>query len=141
MKFATLLTPSELSPSYLSSLIPPSVGANSAYNLRNANSIETVLAHSQLYDHSFLPSVVRSWNEQPQETRDSVNIASFKRHLNANIVLPPDYYNAGKRLGQIYHTRLRTKCSSLNQHFYPKNITQSPLCICGVFKDSKHFFF
>ena len=121
---------SELSPSYLSSLVPPSVGANSAYKLRNANNIETILANSQQYYNSFLPSVIRSWNELPQETRDSYNIASFKRHLNADIVLPPDYYNADKRLGQIYHTRLRTRCSSLNQHLFSKNITQSPLCIC-----------
>ena len=131
---------SELPPSYLTSLVPPSGGANSAYNLRNANSIETVQANSQLYYNSFLPSVIRSWNELPQETRDSYNIASFKRHLNADIVLPPDYYNAGKRLGQIYHTRLRTRCSSLNQHIFSKNITQSPLCICGEVEDSKHFF-
>ena len=123
---------SELSPSCLSSLVPPSVGANSAYNLRNANNIETVLANSQLYYNSFLTSVIRSWNELPLETRDSYNITSFKRQLNADIVLPPDYYNAGKRLGQIYHTRLRTRCSSLNQHLFSKNITQSPLCICGV---------
>ena len=131
---------SELSPSYLSSLVPPSVGANSAYNLRNANNIETILANSQLHYNSFLPSVIRSWNELPQETRDSHNIASFKRHLNADIVLPPDYYNAGKRLGQIYHTRLRTRCSSLNQHLFSKNTTQSPLCTCGEVEDSKHFF-
>ena len=130
---------SELSP-YLSSLVPPSVGANSAYNLRNANNIDTVLANSQLNYNSFLPLVIRSWNELPQETRDSYNIASFNRHLNADIVFPSDIYNLGKRLGQIYRTRLRTRCSSLNQHRYFKNITQSPLCICGEVEDSKHFF-
>ena len=58
---------SELSP-YLSSLVPPSVGVNSAYNLWNANNIETILANSQLYYNSFLPSVIGSWNELPQET-------------------------------------------------------------------------
>ena len=131
---------SELSPSYLSSLVPPSVGANSAYNLRNANNIETILANSQLYYNSFLPSVIRSWNELPQETRDSHNIASFKRYPNADTVVPLEYYNAGKRLGQIYHTRLRMRCSSLNQHLFSKNITQGPLCICGEVIDSKHFF-
>ena len=40
---------SELSASYLLSHVPPSVGANYAYNLRNANNVETVLATSQLY--------------------------------------------------------------------------------------------
>ena len=70
---------SEFSPSYLSALVPPSVGPKSTYNLWNANNIEIVLAHSQLYYNSFLPSVIRSWNELPQETRDSYNIASFKK--------------------------------------------------------------
>ena len=50
---------SKRSPSFLSSLVPPSVGANSAYNLRNANNIETVLVNSQLYYNSFLPLVIR----------------------------------------------------------------------------------
>ena len=72
---------SELSPYYLSSVDPLSVGVNSADNLRNANNIEIVLANSQLYYNSFLPSVIRSWNELPQEIRDSYDITSFKRHL------------------------------------------------------------
>ena len=46
---------SEHSPSYLSSLVPLSVGTSSAYNLWNANNIENVLADSQLYYKSFLP--------------------------------------------------------------------------------------
>ena len=76
-----------LSP-YLSLLVPL-IGTNSVYNLRNANKIDTVLVRDlPIYYNSFLPSVIRSWNELPQETRDSVSIASFKRHLNVDIRPP-----------------------------------------------------
>ena len=79
-----------LSP-YLSLLVPL-IGTNSVYNLRNANKIDTVLVRDlPIYYNSFLPSVIRSWNELPQETRDSVSIASFKRHLNVDIRPPPPH--------------------------------------------------
>ena len=53
----------------------------------------------------------------------------------------PSYYFDGKRLGQIYHARLRTNCSSLNQHLFSKNIIDSPLCACGAVEDTTHFLF
>ena len=132
---------SGMSPHYLTTLIPPIVGNTSTYNLPNANDIGMVHANSQLYYNSFLPSVIRKWNELPEDTRQSSNIASFKTHLNRERIAPPSYYCAGTRDGQIYHTRLRTSCSTLNHHLYPKNIIQSPLCACGAVENTKHFLF
>ena len=110
-----------LCPKYLSSLVPHSVGNNTDYSLRNANDIQTVQTNTLLYYNSFLPSAVRIWNDLPDEIQNSNTIASFKRGLSVNRHSHPAYYNAGKRLGQIYHSRLRTKCSSLNEHLYSKN--------------------
>ena len=53
----------------------------------------------------------------------------------------PIYYFDGKRVGQIYHVRLRTNCSSLNEHLFSKNIIDSPLCVCGAVEDTNHFLF
>ena len=39
----------------------------------------------------------------------------------------------------MYHTRLRTNCSSLNQHLYSKNIIADPSCACGGVESTKHF--
>ena len=103
------------SPHYLTTLIPPIDGNTSTYNLRNAHDIGIVHANPQLYYNSFLPSVIRKWNELPEDTRQSSNIASCKTHLNRDRIVPPSYYYAGTRDGQIYHTRLRTSCSNLNQ--------------------------
>ena len=45
----------------------------------------------------------------------------------------------GNRKLQILHTRLRTKCSSLNHDLFLKHITESPLCRCGAVETTGHF--
>ena len=94
-----------------------------------------------MYYNSFLPSAIRGWNEISEETRNSNSISTFKFKLNSNIQRPPKYYNCGTRIGQIYHTRLRTSCSSLNQYLFSKNIVNSPSCSCGAIEDAHHFLF
>ena len=130
-----------LSPNYLSSLVPPTVGSTSSYPLRNASNLQTIRTNSEQYYNSFLPSVIRDWNELPQQTRDSPSLNIFKNKLNHNINVPPRYYNVGKRLGQVLHARLRTKCSSLNQHLHSKKIIDSPRCACGSIEDTNHYLF
>ena len=48
-----------------------------------------------------------------------------------------------KKNTQILYTRLRTKCSSLNnKHFFSwkkKKITEFPLCPCGQLEDSHYY--
>ena len=34
---------------------------------------------------------------------------------------------------------MRTKCSSLCEHLYSKNILDNPLCACGAIEDTNHF--
>ena len=128
-----------LCPSYLTSLVPPTVGNNTIYSLRNATNIQTIHARSQLYYNSFLPSVIRDWNTLPMDTRNANSLNSFKYKLNTDIKLPPVYFNDGTRHGQIYHSRLRTGCSSLNSHLYAKHLIDSPLCICGEVEDTNHY--
>ena len=130
-----------LSPDYLSSLVPPTVGSTSAYHLRNASDIHLIHANTQLYFNSFLPSVTREWNELPQDVRDSNSLGTFRCKLNVDITKPPAYYNCGSRLGQIYHARLRTHCSSLNEHLFSKNLVDSPLCVCGEVENTHHYLF
>ena len=47
----------------------------------------------------------------------------------------------GNRIGQIYHSRLRTNCTSLNSQLFSKNIIDSPLCIFGAIEDTRHYLF
>ena len=101
----------ELCPDYLASLVPATVGSASPYPLRN--SLDQPTLHT-----SFLPSAVCDWNELQEQTRNSPSLNTFKNSLKSNLITPPQYYNTGKRLGQIFHARLRSACSTLRQHLH-----------------------
>ena len=116
----------DLTPSYLSSLVPQSINNLSQYSLRNADNLQSIHARTNLYFQSFLPSVVRKWNDLSDEAKRSSSVTSFKNYLNRNRTSIPKYFYTGNRKTQILHTRLRTKCSSLNSDLYSKNITESP---------------
>ena len=90
-----------LSPDYLSSLVPHTVGNDTAYSLRNASDYKYIRSNTQLYYNSFLPSVVRDWNELPHTTRNAPSINAFKRSHNSTLISVPRFYLDGKRNGQI----------------------------------------
>ena len=79
----------DLTPNYLCSLVPATVGSASSYPLRNASNLQSIHANSQLYYNSFLPSVVRDWNDLPDETRNSPSLLAFKNRINDNLCKPP----------------------------------------------------
>ena len=128
-----------LTPSYLTSLIPPTVNETSNYNLRNSNDIRTTNASSVQYYSSFLPSAIGGWNSLPEELRNSATVTSFKNRLNQHTSITPKYYYTGDRHTQILHTRLRTKCSSLNYDIFIRNLNDSPFCRCGNIENGEHF--
>ena len=128
-------------PDYLSCLTPPTIAELSDYNLRNRDDISTIHSRTSLYYNSFLPSTIREWNSLPLSLRQAPTLTCFKRKLNDNISLPPQYYFSGSRQSQILHCRLRTNCSSLNQHLHKKNIVDSPRCLCGSVESTYHYFF
>ena len=109
-----------LCPHYLASLVSATVGSASTYPLRNSSDLQTLQTNSRLYYTSFLPSAVRDWNILQEQTRNSPSLNILKNRLKPNLIIPPRYYNTGKRLGQIYHARLRTACSPLRQHLHSK---------------------
>ena len=130
-----------LSPTYLSSLVPQSVNSISRYNLRNADDLQSIASRTNLYYMSFLPSVVRDWNNLPEQAKQLDSVNSFKSYLNRDRASTPKYYYVGSRKSQILHTRLRTNCSCLNHDLFLKNIVDSPLCRCGNIETTYHFFF
>ena len=129
----------DLTPAYLTTLVPPTVAYASGYNLRGSQNFRPMLTRTPLYYKSFLPSCIWEWNELPLDIQNSTLLASFKYKLNADTIKVRKYYSTGNRSLQIYHTRLRTKCSSLKQHLFSKNMIQNPLCECGIVETTKHF--
>ena len=126
-------------PGYLCSLVSPTVGSASSYSLRNAANLQTIHSNTKQYFNSFLPSAIREWNDLPLVIRDSTTVTAFKYNLNSNLAQPPSLFHIGNRIEQIYHSRLRTNCSSLNSHLFSKNLIDSPLCICGAIEDTRHY--
>ena len=98
-----------LTPNYLTSLIPSTVNETSNYNLRNSNDIRTVNARTSQYFSSFLPSSIREWNALPEEQRNATTGISFRYQLNQPSSSIPKFYYVGERQTQILHPRLRTK--------------------------------
>ena len=72
----------DLCPEYLTSLDPPTDGNNST-------NLQTVHPNIQLYYKSLLPSVIRDWNDLPQEIQKSNSLSTFKRKVNADWNMPP----------------------------------------------------
>jgi len=130
-----------LAPRYISSLIPSHVGNITSYNLRNSSNLRNISCRSQLLSTSFLPSTINSWNSLTDEVRSAPSLNSFKSLLSRGRKDVPLFYYEGDRQTCVYHARLRTHCSNLNDHFFTKNIVESPLCTCGDIEDTYHFFF
>ena len=104
---------------YLSSLAPPTVGNNTAENLRIAS--DYIRSNTKLYYDTFRSTVVRDWNELPHTRKfNAPNIRAFKRSPISTLIGVPFFHLDGKRIGQMYHARLRIDCSSLNHHLFSK---------------------
>ena len=67
-----------ITPLYLSSLVPQSVSNLSRYNLRNSNDLQTIDARTNWYYNSFLPSSVRAWNNLSVEAKQCESVNTFK---------------------------------------------------------------
>ena len=138
--FTTLLTRSQLQVKEVltSSKLP---SKHLQYSLRNASDYKYIRSNTQLYSNSFLPSVVRDWNELPHTFRNVPSISAFKRSLNSTLIGVPLFYLDGKRIGQIYYSQVRMDCSSLNHNLLSKIIIDSSLCICSRPETTKHYLF
>ena len=131
----------DLTPNYLSDLIPEQVSDFSSYNLRNTNSIRTMRCHTETYSRSFLPDTVRLWNNLPEEIRNSPSVDSFKKGLQTTQTFVPLNKNFGTRFCQIIHARLRLGCSDLHAHRFDRYISENQNCSCGYEReDPLHYF-
>ncbi|XP_053380636.1 uncharacterized protein LOC128548935 [Mercenaria mercenaria] len=70
-----------LTPEYLSSLVPQTVGETATYNLRNAADIQELRTRTALYYNSFLPSALREWNDLSPQLQNSPSLSSFKHRI------------------------------------------------------------
>ncbi len=108
-------------PDYLQDLLPPLVGEVNNYFLRNRQNITIPFSRTSVYQHSFFPSSIESWNSLDMDTRQSTPYSLFKskiQNIYLNNKAPPAYFYAGDRILSIIHTRLRNNCSCLKYDLY-----------------------
>ena len=120
-----------MAPLYLSSLLPPHVEDVTSFRLRNAGNYVGIHANTRTYADSFLPSTIQAWNKIPDSIRSVDTLITSKHLLTQDTPKVPKYYLCGDRFYQVLHTRLRTECSSLNQHLHKRNLVGNPYFICG----------
>ena len=129
----------DLTPTYLKDALP--VRDTLRYNFRSVDDIPTLPCRTNLYYNSFFPFSIRAWNTLPSEIQHAPSLNHFKKSLqNHYSLLPvPEYFHLGPRKLQIYHTRLRTQCSTLNDHLYKKIL--SPRLFVYVEKENQLIIF
>jgi hypothetical protein len=134
-----------MSPQYLTDIVPPTVGDRQRYNLRTGGNISQISAQKQCYFKSFFPATIKEWNMLPLTIRNSPSLNSFERRLKVHFQPPTKmlWFSVGDRFSNIHHARLRIGCSKLKAHLhFNLFVEDDPSCGCGFeIEDPYHFFF
>ena len=100
---------------------------------------------TEIFAKSFIPSGSLLWNNLPLSIRSETSVNSFKLKLKQHVYIAqqiPKHYIQGKRTESVFHSRIRNKCSNLNNDLYQNHHQDSPLCDCGrSIEDAEHYFF
>ena len=83
---------SNLTPEYLSSLVPEPISNISCYNLSNSNNFRVINIRTSQYYQLCLPSTFRSWNDLPVEAHHYKTLNSFKEYLNKDKAQVSQYF-------------------------------------------------
>ena len=92
-----------ISPAYLSSLVPDTVGNFTNYNLRRANDPQGIACRTSMYKNYFIPSVVDDWNALPQDIGHLDSLAAFKTYLDRDKPILNKIYLIGEREYHNYY--------------------------------------
>ena len=130
-----------LAPNYLFDLLPPLVGTNAPYNLRNQSDYIEPLCRLEIYKKSFFPSVISLWNALSTEVRESNDLHTFKRAIIQKCSPVPKYFFSGVRIHSVSHSRLRNNCSNLNYDLFKNHISSSSSCSCSDVPETVFHYF
>ena len=106
----------DLTPSYLTELLPKENQEVVAYRLRNNSNIRIPFARLETYRRSFLPSAVRLWNRLDIDVRSKPTTEGFKSAIRSEYPEANVLYFYGQRWAATHHARLRMGCSKLKCH-------------------------
>ena len=93
-------------PEYLTSLIPPSVGNRTSYQLRNRGDIQAPPFRVKCHQNSFFPVGIKLWNELDISFKQENTLVSFKSLLHKR-----------NFSGNVKQLKLRQKIFSLGDRY------------------------
>ena len=122
---------------YIYMTLLPFTREENELNLRNQTEFRNLLTRLQLFANSFFPSSIKSWNKLSPQLRNASTLNRFKQATKNQTIKLPKFYNAGCRILNIIHTRLRHRSGSLNADLFRVHLANDPGCICGcTFEDA-----
>lgn len=131
----------KLCPSYLSDLVPKTVGETTHYELRDSDNLRQFRHRGDKYKRSFMPDCVRLWNSLDVNLREIEDKEEFKENV-IPVTVSNELYRYGPRKLNVTHTQLRLQCSNLKAHLVSLHVINDPQCACSSGdEDNFHFFF
>ena len=112
-------------PSYLNDLLPSLVNDVSNYDLRNDTNNDLPFCRLCSYETSYFPSTLKLWNDLNTETRNIPTLLQFNSSIRHQPPRVGEYFSVGERKYNIILTRIRHRCSSLNDLFHVKIVPYS----------------
>ena len=124
-------------PTYLQEEIPD-VNPNRE-NLRNESNIPKIRG-MVFYEKTFIPKTIDDWNNLDDEIKPVESYNTFADKITRKIETPI-WYLIGERTTNMWHARMRMKCSPLNDDLHSHiHVVDTPGCSCGYRREtSKHF--
>ena len=132
----------EMVPSYISQLIPSTVGNSSHYNLSDSKNIKMPVTRTTTFKRSCIPSAINLWNNL--DIRQKPTLSSFSYTLRSQIIqnIVPHHYTKGNRKLSIFHARIRNGWSNLHLDLYNNHLRNDPICDClRSVESAEHYFF
>jgi hypothetical protein len=98
-------------------------------------------ARSRNFCNSFIPLTSKEWNSLPQSLKSLPNVNGFKNNIRPKTIKNQNYF-LGQRKENIYLSRLRIGCSSLNADLCNNlHVIETSSCLCGdVSETALHYF-
>ena len=131
-------------PEYVRQILPTTRIDNTGRTLRNSGTLTLPANRTTSFQRSFIPNTTHTWNTLPRALQTQPSHKLFKAGIDDlfGTAKPPLYFSYGSKLGNTYHTQIRTGSLQLNTNLYQTQIITSPSCVCGNTTETlKHFVF
>ena len=119
-------------PEYIKHILPQTRITNTRRTLRNHTTLTLPPNKTTSFQRSFIPATTRLWNTLPHSLRTQTSRKKFHDGVESLFRTPKPsiYYSFGSKLGNTYHTQIRTGSLPLNANLYQNQKSSSPHCVC-----------